>query len=122
MEQLYADAEAMRDILQKEIDDYKKTKRQVKAIKKRNKLLRRKLMAKLVNLESNHNSSSQARTSHMHDMPYMDQNDQNNKSLEESLLFEDFSSSDDSSESSSRKLEQSILSESKGSFRSLNTQ
>ena len=62
----------MRDILQKEIDDYKKTKRQVKAVKKRNKLLRRKLMAKLVNLESNHNSSSQARTSLMHDTPYMD--------------------------------------------------
>ena len=46
----------MRDILQKEIDDYKKTKHQVKAIKKQNKLLKRKLMKKLVNLESNNNS------------------------------------------------------------------
>ena len=110
----------MRDILQKEIDDYKKTKKQVKAIKRQNKLLKRKLIAKLVNLESNNNTSSQPRTSFGNEMPYND-NDHINKSLEESLLFDEFSSSDDSSESSSRKLEQSILSESKGSYRSLNT-
>ena len=56
VEKLYKDAEATRIILQKEIEDYTKTKRQVKAIKKQNKLLKRKLIAKLVNLESNSNN------------------------------------------------------------------
>ena len=58
----------------------------------------------------------------MNEIPYLDQNEGDDKSLEESLLFEDFSSSDDSSERSSRKLEQSIISESAGSIRSLTTQ
>ena len=56
VEKLYKDAEATRIILQKEIEDYTKTKRQVKALKKQNKLLKRKLIAKLVNLESNSNN------------------------------------------------------------------
>ena len=63
------------------------------------------MIAKLVNLESNNNFSvSQGNHSLLNDGPYQDQNEVSDKSLEESLLFEDFSSSDDSSEGS-RKLE-----------------
>lgn len=73
VEQLYKDAEDTRVVLQKEIEDYQKTKKQVKAIKKQNKLLKRKLMTKLVNLESNHNvSGSQGYRSLMNEIPYLD--------------------------------------------------
>ena len=73
VEQLFKDAEDTRIVLQKEIEDYQKTKKQVKAIKKQNKLLKRKLMTKLVNLESNHNvSGSLGQRSLMNEMPYLD--------------------------------------------------
>lgn len=73
VEQLYKDAEDTRIVLQKEIEDYQKTKKQVKAIKKQNKLLKRKLMTKLVNLESNHNvSGSLGQRSLMNEIPYLD--------------------------------------------------
>jgi len=88
----------MRDILQREIDDYKKTKKQVKAIKKQNKLLKRKLIAKLVNMESNQNTNSQPRDSYGMQMPPYAELNESKQSLEESLLFEDFSSSSDSSD------------------------
>ena len=73
VEQLFKDAEDTRIVLQKEIEDYQKTKKQVKAIKKQNKLLKRKLMTKLVNLESNHNvSGSLGQRSLVNEMPYLD--------------------------------------------------
>ena len=73
VEQLYKDAEDTRIVLQKEIEDYQKTKKQVKAIKKQNKLLKRKLMTKLVNLESNHNvSGSLGQRSLINEIPYLD--------------------------------------------------
>ena len=73
VEQLFKDAEDTRIVLQKEIEDYQKTKKQVKAIKKQNKLLKRKLMTKLVNLESNHNvSGSLGQRSLINEIPYLD--------------------------------------------------
>ena len=73
VEQLFKDAEDTRIVLQKEIEDYQKTKKQVKAIKKQNKLLKRKLMTKLVNLESNHNGSgSLGQRSLINEIPYLD--------------------------------------------------
>ena len=73
VEQLYKDAEDTRIVLQKEIEDYQKTKKQVKAIKKQNKLLKRKLMTKLVNLESNHNvSGSLGQRSLINEIPYLE--------------------------------------------------
>ena len=53
VEQLYDDAEALRDVLQKEIESYRKTKTQIKAIKKQNKILKRRYIAKLSNIDSN---------------------------------------------------------------------
>ena len=76
-------------------------------------------MVKLSNLDTNRYTSSQMRDSHGLQQPLADDT---NQSLEDSLLLEDFSSSeDDSSEldSFSRTLSQSILSYSKVTHESL---
>ena len=115
VEQLYKDAEALRDELQKEIESYQKTKKQVKAIRKQNKILKRRYIAKLANMDTNYQSS------HIKDsygMSLVHDQNESRKSIEDSLLFEDFSSSDSSDQESSRRLSESILS---GSYKSTKT-